>query len=670
MDFPYKIITENLPDFTNAQRLYLDIETRNNTQTLYKDQFGEDRPVLDKKYSGLYPFPVERNGKVYQDDIAGFAFTVDDHPMCCYVPMRHRQGQNCEISTARRWLKDHIGKIPQWINHNVTRFDAPFMSIEGIEFGGELVDTLTLSKVHDTDRMGHDLKTLCRDWCDLPMEEELDIKAYLKSIKSKDYARVPIDILGRYACMDIFGNRKLYEYLLENRKEGVDKIWEVEIKLAAVLFDMQKRGLKVDRRELLIAQAKAMRGMLFAAEEIEELNFGQPFTDSAKCIYDLLHVQRDLPVLVRKPLTEINRKKGHTYGSATYDKAALEVYLMHPDAPTDLIKALLSYRTHETHKTLYVDVMLELMDTNSRIHPQYNAVVRTGRMSASQPNSMQQNKKSKTLIHPDHGFVSCDYSQIEYRLIVHFINDYEAIEAYQENPETDFHQWVADLVGISRVLAKTLNFAMAYGAGKKKVTSQIAKSDDIRNVVGPLIDQLIEEGTLTTAERTSYFVSSCADKAGQLFTKYHERFPGIKITAKVAESICKTRGWVKTPYGRRRHIPARFAYKAFNTVVQGWAAEIMKEAMIKISPRYNPESKKRKIEIAINVHDELVIDCPDFANSDLHTYFQDILENPSCEIKVPLRTGLGFSGENWALANSELNVQESIQNQPMPPALN
>lgn len=648
-DFQYKIITENLPYFPDIHALYLDVETRNQTEVTFKNAQGKEQRVLDKKYSGLYPFPVERAGKIYRDDICGFAFAIDDDPIIYYVPLRHRNGQNCNIEEAQRWLTYHLNLCKEWRNHNLTRFDAPFMAMEGIIFTCDLVDTLTLSKVHYSDRLGHGLKVLCREWCKIPMSEELEIKTFLKEAKTKDYSRIPIDMLGKYACEDVFGNRKLYEYILTKRPKELEKIWKTEIQLASILFDMQMRGLRVDRTELLLSGRAAMIEMIAAAEIIENLNFDQPFVDSAKCIHDMLHVQRDLPVLVRKKPTLVQLEK-NLDGSATYDKAALEIYLMHPNAPKELLQALLKYRENQQHKSLYVDAMLELMDKDSRIHPSYNAVVRTGRMSGSQPNIMQQNYKSKLLIHPDHGFVAADFSQIEFRLIVHYIEDYEAIAAYNADPLTDFHQWVADLVNISRKLAKTLNFAMAYGAGKAKVISQLAASEDVRNEIGPLIDSLISEGRLQEEERKSYFGVACEEKGEQLYEKYHDRLSGIKATAEVATITCKKRGWVQSLSGRRRQIDSRFAYKAFNTVIQSFAAELMKERMIAISPRYNSDAKKWNVELAINVHDELVIDTPNWDNPECHKWYQDLLETHDYDLSIPLKVDFGFSDENWAEA--------------------
>jgi len=619
----HTILTENLPDFTSAKRLYLDVETRANTEG-----------TLAKKYSGLYPHPLAGG---LRDEIAGFAFTVDNDPRCYYVPMRHRSGDNCDLSVAQRWLADHVKSCKQWINHNVV-FDASFLHYEGAEFDCELVDTLTLAKVHYSDRMGHGLKDLCRDWCDLPMEEELEIKTFLKEIKSNDYSKIPIDILGRYACMDVRGNRTLYEYLLKNRAKQLEGIWETEIKLAPVIYDMHMNGIKVNRPQLEMERRNSMRKMIFAAERIEKLA-NREFTDSNKCVYDILHNQHGMPVLVR-----------NKDGNPTYDYDAMQTYLMHPDSPTEMVQLILDYREESKFMSAYIDVMLELADKDSRIHPNYNAVVRTGRMSASNPNIMGQSKRSKLLFYPDDGFISCDYSQIEYRLIVHYINDYEAVKAYNENPDTDFHQWVADLVGVSRDLAKRLNFGMAYGAGKTKVMTMLAGSDDIRKEMAPLVDQLVAEKKIPESGRKAFLEEACKKKAAEAFNMYHDRFPGIKKIANRATEICRSRGYVFNPYGRRRYIDSRFAYKAFNSIVQGFSMDILKERMVFLSPRYNEHSREIGLKLVTCVHDELLSDTPEWNNPEVQRFVQSSLESPDIELRVPLRTSMGASDRTWAEA--------------------
>lgn len=627
-----------LPDFTGATDLFLDIETQNNTSGL-----------VSKKVSGRYPFKGDR--------IAGIAVTADDVEASYYIPLRHRNGNNLSLEAGRKWLEDHVTSVHQWVNHNVA-FDATLCHAEGVEFTCRIVDTLTLSKVHDTDRMSYGLKTLCKEWLGLEMSEEATIKAYLKGIKSDDYSRVPSDILGEYACMDVLANRQLWRYLVEHRPESMSAIWETEILLTAVLYDMEVSGLQVDPTECKLEKLKSLRKSISAGARLAEL-IGFEFTNSNQCCQQVLLEYLGLPILSTKK--EVN-DEGRQYdtGRPTFDSDAMSLYRVHPSVTSnpkavEILSNILEYREETHFQGLFLNPFEELKDENDRIHPTYNQVVRTGRMSCSRPNSQQQNKRSKSLIHPfdGMGFISCDYSQIEFRLIAHYIQDEDMIRAYHDNPDTDFHQWVAEMIHVSRKAGKTLNFGMAYGAGKKKVTSSLVGNPDIIEEIGAQVNELVEKGEIHSSQRTEVFKAMCQMRASEVYQRYHETIPGIRSTSEAAARVARMRGFVFNAYGRRRHFPnPAHSRKAFNTIVQGCAMDIMKERMVALAPRYNSVTRDLGLIMAANVHDEILTQAPWEVCQDptVHTYIRNLLESPSIEFRVPIRTGLGISNRSWAEA--------------------
>lgn len=624
------------PDFSKAKELFLDVET--------------ERVFDHNKYGGLYPWKG--------DQICGIAATIDNNPNAYYLPFRHRLGDrnNLPEENVLRWAKDCITNCDDWVNHNVV-FDAMMFAVgENIEFDCKLVDTLTLSKVHDSDRMGHSLKDLGRNWLDYDTTSETEITTYLKEIKSKSYADIPSDKLGEYAADDVLMNRLLYKYLQKNRAEGLEKIWETEILLTPILFDMEFEGLQIDPLECKKQSRSCLIKMIETATTIENIA-EREWTNSNKCVYDILINQFGLPVLVTK-----KEKQGSRWvdtGKPTFDKDALTIYKIHPLVTSnselvELVNAILIYRTESLHKSLFLDTFLELHDKNNIIHPSYNQVVRTARMSCSRPNAQQQNERSKKLIHPrkGYGFISCDYSQIEFRLIAHYINDQQIIDAYNKDPNTDFHQWVSDLLHVKRKAGKTLNFGMAYGAGEIKVTKELSNNPDIIEEVSKKVEEFILAGKLEHSETRETFERLCKEHASKCYFAYHEKIPGIKATARRAASTCKYRGYVFNAYGRRRYLPEKASYRAFNTIIQGCAMDIMKEGMIKLSPRYNKKSKNYGIRLAVNVHDDCTTEVPlqELLNPELHSYIRNILENPSIKFRVPILTGLGISPNNWGEA--------------------
>lgn len=618
----------------------LDFETQNNTEG-----------ILQKKgNSGLYPFKGDR--------ICGAAISSLDSDKTYYVPVRHRGGKNIPVEAFQRWLADQIHGPGQWINHNVV-FDSIFARFDNAVFGRDLVCTLTMSKIHDSDRVGHGLKKLAVDWLDLtePAQAEHEVKQWLRAAKSTDYSVVPSERLGLYACWDVFSTKKLYSLLVEQRPAELAGIWETEIKLSAILHDMEMDGLLIDPLQCRKEKLKSLRRMIDAATTISQLA-NREFSNSVECIHDILCTQFGLPVLKTR-IEKDEEGRDHDTGRPSFDKFALAMYAVHPDVLADeklksVVQAIKTYRTESTFNSLFSETFLDLHDERNLVHPSYNQIVRTGRMSARRPNSQQQNKRSKALIlaPPGMAFWSCDYSQIEFRLIVHYTQDLDAIQAYRDNPDTDFHKWVADMLGVRRRIGKTLNFGMAYGAGKRKVTANLVVNPDIVEEIGKDVVRMVETGEITPERRRNVFADLCEQRASRSYEDYHERFPGIKRTSKLAAEVCRKRGYVYNAYGRRRHLPVKASRKAFNSIVQGCAMDIIKERMIAVSPRFNEKSRTMGLKLSGDVHDEVFGLIPKEAMLDpvVHEHLRVHFETPSVQFRVPITTGLGVSDRNWAEA--------------------
>jgi len=418
---------------------------------------------------------------------------------------------------------------------------------------------------------------------------------------------------------------------------------------------MEKDGLQINEQECQIESAKSLNIMIKNATEITELT-NREFTNSNDCLYDILINQFGLPVLA----TIKEREEGQIIdtGRPSFDKNAMALYKVHPAVTSDekinkLVNLIAEYRTEQQFKSLYLDTFLELNE-NGIIHPNYNQTVRTGRLSCSKPNSQQQNSRSKALIHPpkDYGFISNDYSQIEYRLIVHYAKIERAIKAYLENPNTDYHQWVAELLMLKRKRAKAQNFGMAYGMGKKTVVQRLTSDEDIIKTIGQQVNQLIEENKLDPKFRVEKFNELCKEHAESAYEEYHEKMPEIRKTSRQATKVAAIRGFIFNSHGRRRYLPGAASYKAFNSIIQSDAADIMKERLVAISPRYNSESQNWEVKPTANVHDETLNKVPleELYNPNLHKFICDTLENTNVKYRVPILTGLGVSPNNWAEA--------------------
>jgi len=644
-------IIENLselPNLQNREEIFLDVETQRNWN--------------HEELGGLYPWKG--------DKICGFSISANDIPDIWYTPIRHIApgSKNLPIKNVMLWIQDILATCKDWINHEV-KFDAMMFDIgDNIEFKCRLVDTLTLSKVYYSDRLTYALKPLCKDWLNYDLNSRDEVQDYLKRIKSKNFAEVPIDILGKYCCDDVQMDRQLYRYLQKNKPEQINNVWETEIKLTPILFDIEKYGLRIDPLECKKESVKCLKTIIDSSTKIVQLT-DREFTNSNDCIYDIFVNQFNLPILnTIKEKDEDGR--WYDTGRPTFDADTLALYKLHPSVTSDpkineIVNLICEYRKESQFKSLFLDTFLDL-EVDGIIHPNYDQVKRTGRMSCRKPNSQQQNSRSKSFIHPHigNGFISNDYSQIEFRLIVHYCNMQKAIKQYNENPNTDFHQFVADLFHVKRKFAKTQNFGTAFGMGKRTTIERLETNESIMEEIGNIVNKLIEENKLDANLRILKFRELCKKHAEAAYEAYHKEFPEIKLTSEKAKDTASIRGFVFDAYGRRRYLPGKFSRKAFNTIIQSCAADVMKERLVAISPRYNSESRKWGIKNVANVHDNDLKETPleVLYNPNLHKYICSILEDTAVKFRIPILIGLGISPNNWAEADADESIKDEKGN--------
>jgi len=214
-------------------------------------------------------------------------------------------------------------------------------------------------------------------------------------------------------------------------------------------------------------------------------------------------------------------------------------------------------------------------------------------------------------------------------LIVHYINNKEAIKAYNENPDTDFHLLQAQRCNIGRRPAKTVNFGMGFGMGKKK-----------------LLASLLAYGSAAEAE--------------SIYETYHESLPELKPTSYRAAAAARRRGYVQNLFGRRRHLPIDYAHIGFNSAVQSSAADILKSRTVAIAEAI--AASGLDVHIVASVHDETLFEIP-----------LGLLERPETTralvrlietvpdgiaLSVPIRSAAGISAESWGATHENAKMIE------------
>jgi DNA polymerase I-like protein with 3'-5' exonuclease and polymerase domains len=557
--------------------------------------------------------------------ILGAAFTFDDYKDAFYLPLRHQHGQNLPQNVVMQTLQAALDRSDVWINHNV-KYDAHVAINAGLKLHDNLMlrDTIVGAKLIDSDRMykgGYGLTALAKAFLNKSiLELETAFAAYL--YKNKDYAAIPIDLLAPYAEADVKTARELCDHIDRNMPAECNNVWQTEQKLTKILVGMEQYGLHVNPQELQIAELKTRYRMLQIEDALQQKvgKYIRPHTN-ADC-YDVLCTTYGLPVL---GWTEKNEP--------SFDKFAIKNYLHLPAAPQDIVALIAEYRQLHTALNYFITPYQE-QQINGVLHCSYDQVKRTGRMSCKQPNMQQLDKSTKALIHPRAGnaLLSNDLSQIEFRLIAHYIEATDAIKAYKENPDTDFHNWVAEIAHIKRRPAKTMNFMMAFGGGKGKTISLLRADEDV------IAEMLATNGDIEK-------------RATEIYNDYHAALPTLKPMSRRASYKIYKRNYVQNLFGRRRHIPTDFAHIAFNSLVQSTAADLLKNRTVAL----HEALRGTGLQIVASVHDETLIEGPAEALQDARTQanIAAIIETvpPEITLTVPIRSNTGVSAVSWAAAS-------------------
>jgi DNA polymerase-1 len=592
-----------LPD--KIDYLYLDVETTSG----------------DRRVAALDPF--SSHCKPYS-----VAITWDDEPNAIYL--QTTTPGFCET------IEKLLAVTDAWVNHNV-RFDAHVINRNVCELPKHvrLVDTLTLAKLIDSERIfrgGYGLDVLSRDWlCEDISAVEQALKTALAG--SKDYGYVPHEIMEPYAKQDVLTNRKLFNYIRRELPKPLYRVKDLEVETTRTLFEIENNGVYIDKRRLL---DRAIGTKTKLDEILTSLmaEFGFPIephvpNDCRKLLCDTL----GLPVL------------GYTKaGKPAFNKKALQKYLA-LGQHREIVKTILSYRKVATFFSGFIRPAIKYM-VDSSIHVSFVQLVRTGRMACRRPNFQALSKLAKETIipRPGYGFIVADYSQIELRLIACAANERAVIEEYKSNPLTDFHQFTAELAGIERSFAKTLNFAIAFGAGERSTIESLSTQESIQKAV---------------REIPGDYQTNLVNHIKKLRTAYFQRFPRIMPAAREARYACKVRGYTENSYGRRRHLVNHLysfddSRKAFNAQIQGTAADVMKDCLNAL--QRSIEASGRDVRILAVVHDEIVLEAPGADCVESGPLVRDIariLENPSVTFEIPLKVQIGVSGVSWLDGKSD-----------------
>ena len=413
----------------------------------------------------------------------------------------------------------------------------------------------------------------------------------------------------------------LREQIEEQKLESVYE--KIDLPLAPVLADIERVGIRVDRKELDKMSQSMEKEVRRLEKEIwklagSEFNVNSP-TQLAEILFDKLNLQP-------------NPRRGKAKARSTAVDILEELSAQH-ELPTKIIE----YREIAKLKSTYVDALPKLIHPETgRLHTSFSQTgTATGRLSSSDPNLQnipirtELGREIRAAFVAEKGkiLLSADYSQIELRIMAHFSKDPVLTDAFRNGE--DIHARTAqEVFGVGplaqtaehRRAAKAINFGIIYGLSPFGLAQQLA----------------IEQ-----------------KEAAKFINAYFTRYRGVKEYLDNIIAETRKTSMAKTLFGRIRPIPEinspqmqlrNFAERtALNSPLQGTAADLIKLAMIRIDGRLAAERFEAKM--ILQVHDELLFEAPARERGKLEKLVQEEMEGVH-KLDVPLVVEVGV-GPNW-----------------------
>lgn len=530
--------------------------------------------------------------------IIGIAVAVEG--AAWYFPIRHANGGNLDARMTLGWLREVCSMEDcTFVFHNAM-YDVGWLKREGVEIKGKIADTMVAAPLLDENRFSYSLNNLGFDY----LKERKDERALRDAAKEmgldpkSEMWKLPAHFVGRYAEQDAALTLRLWQHMRALIvSEELSSIFDLEMRVQEVCLAMRARGVRVD-----LEKADRVKTRLQKEEEVI-----------------LMKVREETGIDV------------NIWAAASVAKAFDALHLTYPrtsksDAPSftknflathehPVAKAIVRARELNKARTTFIDSITK-HTINGRIHAEIHQLrsddggTVTGRFSYSSPNLQQIPARDagispliRGLFLPEEQQLwgSFDYSSQEPRIVVHYASLLKMrgadkfVEAYQADPRSDFHQLAADIVGVPRKQAKTINLGLFYGMGVNKLGEQLGLD---------------------------------FESAKDLFSIYHDKVPFVKELTSRVSSIADSRGVIRTLLGRRCRfdkweprsfgvhkaypfeearqmygdmtpLKRAYTYKALNRLIQGSAADQTKKAMV--------ELYDAGILPMIQIHDELAL---------------------------------------------------------------
>ena len=572
-----------LPNIFDAKKIAIDVETRD--------------PDLKSRGPG---WPTG-NGEV-----VGYAVATED--WSGYLPINHLGGGNLDARLANKWLKKVFECPADKIMHNA-QYDAGWIKQMGFDINGRIIDTMLIASLIDENRFSYSLNALAYDYLNKTKSEKALTEAAREfGLDPKaEMWKMPAQFVGPYAEVDAELTLELWAHF--SAELGRQELWPIanlELDLLPCLVDMTFRGVRVDLDRAEQTRVSILKKEKEVLGEIKKL------------------VGTDVEIWAAQSLAKAFDAVGIPYpqtekGAPSFTKAFLQEH------PEKLPRLITQARNLNKTSGTFITNMLNHCHKDGRIHSHINQVrsddggTVSGRISMNNPNLQQIPARDpeigpliRSLFLPeeDQKWAAIDYSQQEPRILVHYASVFgksrgaelagaaEFVEAYNSDPETDFHSLVAEMAGISRKQAKVVNLAMMYGMGVTKLSEQLdIPVDEAKTLIRQYHDRVpfvkgLQKGVINRldSKSSSGSVRSILGRKCRFDTWEPDTFAMNKALP-YREAVQE--------YGETTRLKRAYTYKALNRLIQASAADVTKKAMVDIY-------KTGRVPM-IQIHDEIAM---------------------------------------------------------------
>ena len=541
----------------------------------------------------------------------------------CYIPLAHsylgvpdQLGVDWVFDKLKPILEDpEIKKVGQNI-----KYDFIVLKNEGVQLQGIAFDTMLASYLLNPSSRAHNMDALALEYLGHTTIKYKDVVG--TASKEIGFDQVQIDRATEYAAEDADITWRLYEKLSGLLKGDDLKIFEkLELPLLEVLGDMELQGMALDKPHLQKLSQRIHLLLTEQEKEIYELAGEQFNINSPKQLSVILFEKLELPVIKKT-------KTGYSTDVSVLEELSAE---------HELPEVILLYRQLAKLKSTYVDALQEeIFGKTVRVHTSFNqSVAATGRLSSSNPNlqnipirtEMGREIRKSFITEENNKILSADYSQVELRVLAHMSEDDSLINAFI-NGEDIHTRTAVEIFGTTaerldaqaRRMAKAVNFGIVYGLSAFGLSRQLK--------IFP-------------------------KEAKKFIDKYFQLYKKVKIYMERTVEDARDIGYTLTLMNRKRYLPdlnsknrqAREAAEriAINSPVQGSAADLIKLAMINLDREI--AQKKLNSRMILQVHDELVFECPSEEEEEMRALVKKEMEEVM-PLKIPLVVDIGW-GDNW-----------------------